>query len=310
MLTAINKVTADMGISSRTLRYWEAAGLFASSRDSQSGWRMYDSHALSCIRITNWLRRLDLSISDIKKVMEDRTVDSLCCVLRKQLLTINKAHSDLSLLEAAICKIVAMLEAEPCLTLPLLEDSLENILLPVALVRKKHVVTKLQGGYTMENVKNKYDGVKFINMYPTRTVAFSHVDVEPEDEAYGKVRGWLDKNNLNGTARIFGFNTEPYPTAENPAYGFGYCATIPEDVEISAPFYEMRLPGGIYAFVPDSGSGIEATWEKVHQLCNDSEWEWTRDDERTLCPGLEEHIYLVEDLLIHILFPVKKKTGK
>ena len=160
MLTAINKVTADTGISSRTLRYWEAVGLFTSSRDAQSGWRMYDSHALQRIRITDYLRRLDVSIRDIKKVMEDQTVDSLCRVLKKRSSTISKAHSDLSLLEAAISELITMLEERGCLTLPLLEDSLANIRLPVALVRKKHVITKLQGGNAM--AQNKYDEVKLV----------------------------------------------------------------------------------------------------------------------------------------------------
>ena len=64
----INKVSADMGISSRTLRYWEAAGLFKSVRDPQSGWRTYDQYTLQCIRVTDLLRRLDISVNNIKKV--------------------------------------------------------------------------------------------------------------------------------------------------------------------------------------------------------------------------------------------------
>jgi len=208
-LITINKVSSDMGISSRTLRYWESAGLFKSIRDTQSGWRMYDDYTLQCIRITNFLRRLDFSIRDIKDVMERKTIDSC-------------------------------------------------------------------------------------------------VGVEPEDEAYGVVQEWLDNTSLNGTARIFGFNVEPHPSAENPGYGFGYCATIPEGVDISAPLYEMRLPGGTYALVPDDGGGPETGWNKVRELCDDCEWGWTWDGDRN--PGLEEHIYLAEGgPIIHILFPVKKK---
>ena len=95
MLIAINKVSAEMGISSRTLRYWEEAGLFKSIRDTQSGWRMYDDYALQCIRVTNFLRRLDISIRDIKKVIEDKTVDSLCYVLKKKLNRLDQASLDL-----------------------------------------------------------------------------------------------------------------------------------------------------------------------------------------------------------------------
>jgi DNA-binding transcriptional MerR regulator len=65
-LITINKVALNMGIRSRTLRYWEAMGLFTSVRDSQSGWRTYDDHTLQCIRITDLLRKLDFSIRDTK----------------------------------------------------------------------------------------------------------------------------------------------------------------------------------------------------------------------------------------------------
>ena len=304
MLIAINKASAGMGISSRTLRYWEAAGLFKSVRDAQSGWRMYDDYALQCIRITCLLRRLDISVRDIKKVMDDRTVDSLCHVLKKQLNKLDQMGSDLGMLRAVILDVLATIEGESLLSLPLLED----MLVPVTLERKKHVISKYNGGFTMENVKTKYDEIKLVKMAPARAVAFSHVGIEPEDEAYGAVQEWLDKNNLNGTARIFGFNVEPYPTDENPGYGFGFCATIPEGAEISAPLYEMRLPGGTYALMPDDGGGPEAGWKKVIELCNDSEWGWTWDGDRD--PGLEEHIYLAEGgPIINIMFPVKRRVG-
>ena len=251
------------------------------------------------------LRRLDISVRDIKKVIGDKTIDSLCHVLKKHLNKLNQMSSDLRKLRDAVSDILAVTEGESSLTLPLLE----NILIPVALEPKKHIISKFNGGFTMENAKIKYDEIKLVKMAPVRTVAFSCVGVEPEDEAYGEVQKWLDKNNLNGTARIFGFNVEPYPTAENPAYGFGFCATIPEGVEISVPLYEMRLSGGTYALVPDDGSGPEAGWKKVRELVKDDEWGWMWDSDRN--PGLEEHIYLAEGgPIINILFPVKKKPLK
>ena len=157
----------------------------------------------------------------------------------------------------------------------------------------------------MENVKNKYDDIKVVKLPPMRTVAYHCVGTEPEDEAYGVVKDWIVKNNLEGTMRIFGFNTEPYPSGDNP-YGFGYCATIPEGIAISEPLYEMRLPGGLYAVMPDEGD-LETSWKKVHELRGNKEWEWTWDNDRNLC--LEEHIDCerTSGPLIPILFPVKKK---
>ncbi|MCL2406372.1 MAG: MerR family transcriptional regulator [Defluviitaleaceae bacterium] len=303
MYTAINKVSIDTGITSRTLRYWEAVGLFKSVRDVQSGWRMYDEHALQNIRVTELLRRLDLSIRDIKEVLDNKTVDSLCHVLQKRLSKLEKTRDDLDILKSVISEIIAEIKSEPQLTLL----SLEGILLPVALERRKHVVSKLKGGFSMENVKSKnmYDDIKIIKLPPMRTVAYHCVGTEPEDEAYGMVKDWIVKNSLEGTMRIFGFNTEPYPSGDNP-YGFGYCATIPEGIVIPNPLYEKKLPGGLYAVVPDEG-GPGSGWKRVHELCNNKEWEWEWDGEKN--PGLEEHIDCegTSGPLIPILFPVRKK---
>ena len=305
MLTGINKVSVDLGISSRTLRYWEAAGLFKSIRDVQSGWRMYDEHALQCIRVTDLLRRLDLSIRDIKEVIDNKTVDPLCHILQKRLSRLEKTRSDLEMLKATISEMIALIKTNPPLTLP----SLENILYPVVLERKKHVVAKLQGGFSMENVKGKYEDVQIVKMAPTRTVAFSCVDTEPEDKAFFPVKDWIVANGLEGTMRMFGFNTEPYPTDDNPAYGFGFCATIPEGIDIPKPLYEMTLPGGLYAVIAGSAYGGDPSygWKKVHDLCSDNEWEWKYDETRL---GLEEHIDRADGkgaFIIPILFPVKKR---
>ena len=286
MPVTINKVSAELGISSRTLRYWESAGLFKSVRDAQSGWRTYDDYTLQCIRVTDLLRRLDISVCDIKKVIESKTIDSLCRVLKKQLKRIDKTRSELDTLRETISELTAMLETESALTL----STLENTLLPVVLERKKHVISKPQGGISVKSVKNKYDEVRIVRMAPARTAAFSCVSTEPEDEAYSKLKNWIDQNNLQGTARIFGFNTEPYPTADSPAYGFGFCATVPEGVEIPEPLYEMRLSGGIYAVISDYEGDPSYGWKKVHALCMDREWEWIYDNDRN--PGLEEHIEL------------------
>lgn len=301
-LMTINKVSSSMDISSRTLRYWESAGLFKSVRDAQSGWRMYGDYALQCIRITNLLRRLDFSISEIKIIIERKTIDSLCDVLKKQLSRLDKTRFDLDVRREAISDLIEMLELEPTLTL----SSLENILLPVALERKKHIISKLQGGFSMESVKSKFDEVKYVSLAPARAVAFSFVGKEPEDEAYAPVKEWIDKNNLQGTARIYAFNVEPYPTKDNPEYGMGYCATIPEGIEIPPPLYEMKLPGGVYAVISEYEGDPSYGWKKMQALLDDKEWEWEYDGNRN--PGLEEHIERAGGgFIIPVMLPVKKK---
>jgi len=122
---------------------------------------------------------------------------------------------------------------------------------------------------------------------------------------------WIKENNLGGTARIYLFNTDPYATDENPEYGMGCCATIPEGIEIPEPLYEKRLPGGIYAVLEDDGNlGVSDRWRKMESLLYDPEWEWEYDG-RGGCRGLEEHIEnATGGPHISVMLPVKKKQNE
>ena len=154
-------------------------------------------------------------------------------------------------------------------------------------------------------MESKFDEVKYVKMHPARAIAYSCIGVAPEDEAMGAVQKWVKENNLEGTMRLFGFNT--YAPAESPAYGFGYCATIPEGIEIPEPFYEKRLPGGIYAVISEYEGDPSFGWKKIGDLMNDKNWEWEYDGDRG-CVGLEEHIWGIDGFSsILVMLPVKKK---
>ncbi|MFD2877313.1 MerR family transcriptional regulator [Paenibacillus rhizoplanae] len=67
-MVTIQQLSEQLGLTSRTLRHWEAEGLFQSYREVSSGWRTYDEQALRCIRITALLRRMDIPIKEIQAV--------------------------------------------------------------------------------------------------------------------------------------------------------------------------------------------------------------------------------------------------
>lgn len=302
-LIPINKIVSEMNISSRSLRYWESAGLFKSIRDKKSGWRLYDENAIQSIRLTELLRRLDISINDIKEILENKTADKMCEVLKKQLKNLNKIDSDLSIRKDAISELINVLNNESFYSLPILE----NILLPMKLERKKANIAKLKEGLNMENL-NIYNEVRIVKLSPMRAAAYSWVSAEPEDKACSVVLEWIEANDLLGTMRLFGFNVDPYPTEESPVYGFGFCATIPEGIEIPNPLYEYRMPGGAYAVIDQYTGDPSHGWKKAVSLLADEKWEWEYDADRH--PGFEEHIMRGDQsgYIIPILVPVRKKV--
>jgi hypothetical protein len=132
------------------------------------------------------------------------------------------------------------------------------------------------------NEEKKMAKVEILKLYPMRTVAYHVVATSPEGKAMEPVLKWITENKLEGTMRLFGFNTDPYPSEENSAYGFGFCATIPEGIEIPSPLYEKRLPGGTYAVLFEYEGHPGFGWEEMGKSQNDPDWEWRYDDSRSL----------------------------
>lgn len=302
MLTTINKVSAAMNLTSRTLRYWEKAGLFESRRDPDSGWRLYDEQALQCIRLTDMLRRLDVSVQDIRTIIKSGSAQELSRILQKQLDKLNHLDKDIRKRQEAISGLVRTLHAHTEISL----TSLETLLVPIDVSRNKHELHQLKEELKMESMEVRNRSFRLVEKYPMRTAAFSCVGVEPEDEAMGKVLAWVEQNRLLGTMHLFGFNTEPYPSETSPAYGFGFCASVPEGVPIPEPLYEWSLPGGTYAQldVPED-TNPALGWQKVRTFLDEGEWEY----DMSRHPGLEEHFKRADHngYRISILVPVRKK---
>lgn len=299
---SISKVTAETGISSRTLRYWEEAGLIKSTRDIQSGWRLYDERTTHSIAVIEVLRRLGLSVSEIGTVLVGKSTDTLLHVLQKQLNKLQNMTADVNLRADVIAELIDSIQNKPSYDL----STLEGLILPGELIRKKNKLEKIEKGLTMENMKSKYGDIKFIELPAMRAAAYSCVGVEPEDRAMAPVLQWIRESGLEGTMRLFGFNTEPYPSEQSPEYGFGFCASIPEGVEIPEPLREMRLPGGTYMVIGEYEGDPSFGWKKAQEVLGDADFEWEYDDSRH--PGMEEHIAIPGGgFLIPIVLPVKKK---
>ncbi|OGO91710.1 MAG: hypothetical protein A2Y17_13105 [Clostridiales bacterium GWF2_38_85] len=306
-LTTISELSIKINVSSRTLRHWEDMGLFQSIRNPQSGWRMYDSEAVSCILITDLLRRLDLSIQDIKKILKYKSIDELIIALQSQSNKLNKAKVDLNKRRNVISEIIEITKQNQTMSLSLLE-SIENISTTVTVNHiKKDIINDINNKkiYSMSIGNSSYEQkYSIIILPPMRTAACHHYGLEPEDPE--PALSWIINNDLLGTARFFGFNTMPYPTKDNPKFGYDFCVSIPEYIVIPDYLYKKRLPGGIYAAFSNECIHINELWNKIKEGLNNDDWKLNLDNERHI---LEEHMgFGIEgdNLRISVLVPVKK----
>jgi len=84
-LEKIKDVSTQYQVATSTLRYYEKMGLIKSSRCESSGYRLYDEMALTCLRQVLILRKMNISIGDIKEIFEANNSDSVLSVLDRKL---------------------------------------------------------------------------------------------------------------------------------------------------------------------------------------------------------------------------------
>ncbi len=75
MLTSINEVARLTGVTSRTLRHYDAIGLLAPSRVDSAGRRQYDQAALMRLQRILLLRRLGVGLPQIAQILEEGVSD-------------------------------------------------------------------------------------------------------------------------------------------------------------------------------------------------------------------------------------------
>ena len=83
-LTKITDVSMQYALTARTLRYYEDIGLLASVRTEGYAHRMYDETAITRLKQILILRKLNVSIKDIKRIFTASDSDAVLDVLGKK----------------------------------------------------------------------------------------------------------------------------------------------------------------------------------------------------------------------------------
>ena len=76
----INEIAKELSITKRAMKYYEEKGLLKIAKDS-NGYRNYSEQDVEMLRIISVYRKLGISISDIKKLLEEEDKDILLEIL-------------------------------------------------------------------------------------------------------------------------------------------------------------------------------------------------------------------------------------
>jgi len=299
---AIHKLSEQLDLTSRTLRHWEAEGLITSQRDIDSGWRCYDSRNVFFIRVTALLRDFDISLKDIKKILNSGKCEMLENVIRQHLSELDETRLAFSSLEK---RLRSLLQDLGSLGPELTEQNLEQILTGISSVNAGDA-EKEKSNMLQEKIINP--SVRFVTMPPMRAAYYIAISSSPEEEALKTIIDWIKVKRLEGTARLFGGDMPPYPSGEGRPYGYGVLASIPDNVEVAEPLKEMTVQGGLYA-VMESSDDIGGSWNKLMDYLQTHE-EYTPDSTRRC---YEEHVRndapdgSGNEYFLRLMEPVKRK---
>ena len=83
-MMTVKEISKIAGISARTLHYYDEIGLFTPSEKSEAGYRLYDDKALEKLQQILFFREFDISLKEIKSIMENPNLD------RNQILQMQK----------------------------------------------------------------------------------------------------------------------------------------------------------------------------------------------------------------------------
>lgn len=74
-MRTVKEISEITGISVRTLHYYDEIGLFQPTGKSEAGYRLYDDKALETLQEILFFREFDISLKEIKYIMENPALD-------------------------------------------------------------------------------------------------------------------------------------------------------------------------------------------------------------------------------------------
>lgn len=258
----VSTVSKKLGISSRMLRYYEQIGLIESQRTEGYAYRVYDEVAIRRLRQIIILRKLRVSVKQIREIFDNSDAVSIIEIFERSISELDEQITALSTIKSIISRLVHELQekANMCLQLDYLGDNsvfaiVESITFPNNRLQEEKSMDDLnKANETLSKLEDKDVRIVYL---PPMTVAAAYASGQFEwgvgPEATSRIENFVWETELlkiKPDARGMGFNC----SNENLKFEVGATATayeawvsIPEDMEVKAPLVKKTFGGGMYA---------------------------------------------------------------
>lgn len=324
-LMTVSQVSREYGVSTRMLRHYEKIGLISSARREGYAYRVYSGEDVARIRQILVLRKLRISLKEIKVILEDSTAAAAIAVLEENLAQLDEEARALSTVRDILQEFLTALKARAWLTAGealltderLLELANSLSLSSTQIQKERRSMQELN----QAEQATRLSDVRIVYL-PAATVASAHfVGEDPEDKAGRMIADFARENKLwekHPGLRLYGFN-HPNPVDETGYHGYEFWVTIPEDMEVASPIQKKYFPGGTYAaHMIQMGNFHEWAWLN-EWLINSDEYDYCGSgDPENMYGSLEEHLNYhdhiqqtpsgePETTQLDLLIPVKKR---
>ena len=322
-LQTISQVSRRLGISTRTLRYYEQIGLIRPAKKEDFAYRAYDESTVLRLRQIIVLRKLRLPLRQIAEILRGGDTAAAIAAFERSLGEIGDEIAALSVIRRATQLLLERLRLQSG-ALPLLDDEsllemADSLTVPTTKIKEETTMEELnQAGERLSKLADR--DVRIVYLPPADVAAYQFEGDEPERHVGEVVNQFVLDNDLARTKpdlRHYGFNA-PNPVDGKNAHGYEMWVTIPDGMDVPAPLVKKRFPGGLYAahMIP---MGAFEEWGWLNAWVQQSgKYEYRgRWDGANMFGWLEESLNYVnrvhlqnpegDDFQLDLLLPIKER---
>ena len=272
-LAKIRELSVRYNISARTLRYYEDMGLIESTRNDDYAYRLYDEAAIKRLEQILILRRLNISIKDIKRIFAAAGSEVVLDVLGKKVDSIDEEVSLLHELKKIVLEFIEQIKSL---------DFEKETDVKLLYTKAKDIETQItdadyNGNSAMagrffevtEKLNNKVPDIMIVRIPKFKAITSGAM---PYDEIFGKFQLWQEAHNDFFQPIIF---DAPDFLSENNG-NLEWLWRIKDEITQAdtAPYEIIEHPGGLYAAAvsidgdDESGSKVLQKIEKWIEKTN------------------------------------------
>ena len=262
-LIKIRDISVKYNVSARTLRYYEDMGLIESTRNDDYAYRLYDEVAIKRLEQILILRRLNISIKDIKRIFSTAGSEVVLDVLEKKVDNIDEEVSLLHELKKIVLEFIEQikrLDFEKETDVKLLYEKANDIETQITNVNYSGNSASAERFFEVtEKLNDKIPDIIIVRIPKFRAITSGAMSYE---DVFGKFQIWQEAHNDFFQPIIF---DAPDFLCENNG-NLEWIWRIKDEITETdaAPYEIIEHPGGLYA-VAVSIDGDDESGNKVLQ---------------------------------------------